>query len=217
MKQTLTFLSQLAKNNNKDWFDLNREEYQKVKKNVIQTVENIIEELAKFDPEISNQNASACLFRINKDIRFSKDKSPYKLNFGASISPGGRKSTIPGYYLQIQPKASFLAVGTYQPLPDQLYSIRQEIDYNFDEFKKIVSEKIFKKNFGKLFEEDALKNAPKGFDKDSPSLEFIRNRHFIAVHSFSDKDLLSKDFIKRSTEIFKSGIVFNKFLRRSME
>ena len=155
MKEVISFLSDLATNNNKDWFDENRKRYETAKISVLTLVEEIIENISEFDSAIANQEAKYCLFRINKDVRFSKDKSPYKLNFGASINPGGKKSSIPGYYIQIQPGASFLAGGTYQPLPDQLFAIRKEIDYNLDEFSSIVSEKKFKKYFGKLADEDA--------------------------------------------------------------
>jgi uncharacterized protein (TIGR02453 family) len=127
---------------------------------------------------LKDVDASKAIFRINRDVRFSKNKAPYKTNFGASINPGGKKSMIAGYYVHIEPGKSFLAAGTYMPEAPYLSAIRQEIDYNLEEFKKIVGAKDFKKEFTSLSVEDALKTVPKGYDKENPALEFLKLKHF---------------------------------------
>lgn len=217
MEHVLKFLTALKKNNNKDWFDKHKSEYQELRSYFIKQVETLIKECSKFDPELSGIEASKCIFRINRDVRFSKDKSPYKTNFGASINPGGKNSNIPGYYLHIEPGKSFLAAGSYMPMPEYLAAIRQEIDYNHEEFRKIIKSKDFVSNFKKLSDEDALKTTPKGYDKDNPNIEFLRLKHFIVVHDLNDKQVTDKKFISESTKIYKSALALNKFLRRVQE
>ncbi|HET6228407.1 MAG TPA: DUF2461 domain-containing protein [Bacteroidia bacterium] len=214
---TLTFLKNLNKHNNKDWFDANRDAYEEAKTNFIEFVEELILGLAKFDPSVKHQEAKKCVFRINRDVRFSKDKSPYKNNFGASISPGGKKAATPGYYFHLQPGASFLAGGMWQPEPPHLNAIRQEIDYNADEFKKIISSKPFKTYFGGLSEEDKLKTVPKGYDKAHPQIELLKHKSFIVVHDLADKIVLGKDFQKHCLAVCKAIHPMNVFLRRAID
>ena len=130
---TLTFLKGLKKNNNKPWFDANRKKYEASKADFISFVDNTISAITKFDPAVSSLKAKDCIFRINRDIRFSKDKSPYKSNMGAYINPGGKKINTPGYYFHCEPGQSFAAGGLYIPEPGVLAKIRQEIDYSFAE------------------------------------------------------------------------------------
>jgi len=214
MDAIFKFLSKLGKNNNKEWFDANRPHYQDLKQEYIGVVEKIIQQCSAFDPMLKDVDASKAIFRINRDVRFSKNKAPYKTNFGASINPGGKKSMIAGYYVHIEPGKSFLAAGTYMPEPSYLSAIRQEIDYNLDEFKKIVNAKDFKKEFTSLSVEDALKTVPKGYDKENPALEFLKMKHFIVVKDLSDKEVLSKDFIKNTSKSFKAALPLISFLRR---
>lgn len=214
---TFDFLNKLKNNNNKEWFDKNRSLYEAAKKDVELFVEELIISTSKFDPAIKHLEAKKCMFRINRDIRFSKDKTPYKINLAATISPGGKKSFSPGYYIHLQPGASFLAGGTWRPEPPQLNAIRQEIDYNADEFKKIISHKEFKKFFGGLSEEDKLKTVPKGYDKGHPEIEFLKNKSFIVVHDLKDKDVLSKDFLKHCISVFKTMYPLELFLRRACD
>jgi uncharacterized protein (TIGR02453 family) len=156
------------------------------------------------------------MFRINKDVRFSKDKSPYKTNMGASINPGGKKSMVPGYYIHIEPGKSFLAGGCYQPMPETLAAIRQEIDYNSSEFKKILSAKDFKTYFKELSQEDKLKTAPKGYDKNHPDKELLQHKHFIVIHHLKDEDVINKNFPLYASKVFKAMLPLNLFLRRSV-
>lgn len=214
---TLEFLSKLKKNNNKEWFDKNRPQYELAKKDFQAFVAELIAASAKFDPAIKMLEVKNCVFRINRDIRFSNDKTPYKRNLAASIAPGGKKSLLAGTYLHIEPGASFLAGGVWQPPAPELAAIRQEIDYNTPEFRKIISNKDFKKYFGTLSDEDKVKTAPKGYDKTHLEIELLKLKSYIVVHNLKDKEVLSKDFLKHTTDVFKAMHPFNLFLRRAMD
>jgi len=214
MEAIFKFLTKLDKNNSKEWFDTNRAQYQDLKQEYIGIVDKVIQQCTLFDPMLKGVDASKAIFRINRDVRFSKNKAPYKTNFGASINPGGKKSMIAGYYIHLEPGKSFLAAGTYMPEPFYLSAIRQEIDYNLEELKKIVSAKEFKMEFTSLSVEDALKTVPKGYDKENPALEFLKLKHFIVVKDLTDKDVLSKDFIKNTSKAFKAALPLIAFLRR---
>lgn len=216
MEKTLAFLKKLKTNNNKEWFDKNKEVYLAAKDEFESAISNIIKGVTKFDKKISPElKAKDCTFRIYKDVRFSKDKSPYKTNFGASINPGGKKSLIAGYYLHIEPGAAFLAGGVYQPEPDLLNGIRQEIDYNPDSLVKILKSASFKKYFKGLDEADKLKTAPKGFEKDHPHIELLKNKHFVVSYPISDKELSGKDFQNTVLSGFKAMQPFLEYLREA--
>ena len=214
---TLDFLNKLKKNNNKEWFDKNRSLYETARKDFELFIEEFIASASKFDPAIKHLEAKKCMFRINRDIRFSKDKTPYKTNLAATISPGGKKSFSPGYYIHIQPGASFLAGGTWRPEPPQLNAIRQEIDYNAEEFNKIIGHKDFKKYFGGLSDEDKLKTVPKGYDKTHPEIDTLKNRSFIVVHDLKDKDVVSKGFLKHCIIVCKAMHPLELFLRKACD
>jgi uncharacterized protein (TIGR02453 family) len=216
-KSTLEFLSKLSKNNNREWFEKNRSTYENAKTNFKIFVDDLILSSSKFDPAIKALEAKNCIFRINRDVRFSKNKAPYKNNFGASISPGGKKSFSAGYYVQIQPGQSFIAGGMWQPEAPLISAIRQEIDYNAAEFKKIISAKEFKKQFGKLSEEDKLKSVPKGYDKTHPEIELLKHKSFIVVHDLKDTEVLSKNFLKLCNEVMKAMHPLNSFLRKACD
>lgn len=216
-KSTIKFLTQLSKNNNKEWFDKNRSSYEMAKNNFKGFVEELILNVSKFDSSIKHLEPKDCIFRINRDVRFSKNKEPYKNNFGAILAPGGKKSFSAGYYFQLQPNASFVAGGVWQPPSPQINAIRQEIDYNATEFKKIIGNKDFKKYFHGLSTEDKLKSAPKGYDKTHPEIELLKFKSFIAVHNLKDKEVVAEDFIGNITTIFKAMLSFNSFLRRACD
>lgn len=213
MEATLKFLSQLAKNNNKEWFDTNRKTYDSVKLEFETLVKSVIDKNTLFDKELMGLEPKQCLFRINKDVRFSKDKSPYKTNMGASINPGGKKSMIAGYYLHVEPNKSFLAGGCYMPMPETLAAIRQEIDYNTADFKKIISAKDFKAYFKELSQDDKLKTAPKGYDKNHPEISLLQLKHFIVVHELTNEQLCDKNFANYASKVFKAMFPLNEFLR----
>ena len=210
-KSTLSFLSSLKKNNNKDWFDKNKDKYLAAKKNIDDMTEELIRSFSAFDKKLAGLKAKDCVFRIYRDIRFSKDKTPYKNNMGASINAGGKKVMSAGYYIHIQPGGSFLAGGVWMPPTDQLKKIRQEIDYNGKKFKSILSAKEFKKYYGKLDDSKEYKLArpPKGYDKDHPDVELLKLNSYIVWHQYKDKDVLSKNFAK---ELTKGAKVMKPFL-----
>ena len=217
METSFKFLKQLSKNNSKEWFDINRKTYEVCKVEFETIIKVLLDKSLVFDKQLAGLEAKKCLFRINKDVRFSKDKSPYKLNMGASINPGGKKSMIPGYYIHIEPGKSFLAGGSYQPMPEMLAAIRQEIDYNSAEFKKIISARDFKLYFKELSQEDKLKTAPKGYEKTHPDIALLQLKHFITVHPLSDEDVLNKNFPTYAAKVFKAMLPLNLFLRKCME
>lgn len=200
-KHLLDFLSRLSKNNNKDWFDAHKKEYESLRKEWIDFVSESIQAFGAFDPAMLELDPKKCIFRINRDVRFSKNKDPYKNNFGMSLSSGGKASDFCGYYLHIQPGECFIAGGAYQPMPDKLAAIRQEIDYNFAAFHKIVLDRNFIAQFGSL-SGDKLVRPPKGYDTDNPAVEYLKHKGFIAYRKVDDKTLLDKNFMK---ELITSG------------
>ncbi|MHB8260953.1 MAG: DUF2461 domain-containing protein [Bacteroidia bacterium] len=217
MQQTLAFLKQIKKNNNREWFEKNKPVYLTCKEEFGVLVQQVINLIAKFDSQIAGLEAYKTTFRIYKDVRFSKDKTPYKSNMGASIAPGGKSSPIPGYYLHIEPGNSFLGGGCYMPMPDKLAAIRQEIDYNYADFKKILNHKDFKKYYTGLADEGKLVNPPKGYDKENPAAEVLKNKHFVVIHKVTDKELLNADFNKYAASAFKAMHPFVLFLREAIK
>lgn len=203
---TLKFLKELQKNNNKPWFDANRKAYEAAKADFSGFVQTIIDKYGKHDPSIAHLAAKDCMFRINRDVRFSKDKSPYKNNMGASISKDGKKGFAAGYYFHMQPGGSFAGGGLYMPPPEFLKNIRQEIDYNWKEFYKIINSKKFKAVFGDLSTEGEMKlsRPPKGYEADNPAIEYIKLKSWVGTQGFSDADLTSKDLIKKVTTNFET-------------
>lgn len=218
MKKTYSYLKKLKKNNNKEWFDKNRKEYDEAREEFTKLIEEVLLATVKFDKAVGGLEAKKTLFRINRDIRFSKDKTPYKTNFAADISPGGKNSMRAGYYISASPGKTYLAGGSYMPMPDKLAAIRQEIDYNFKDFKKILSHKDFKKHFkGKLSDEEKLVNPPKGYEKDNPALEYLKFKHFIVYCEVPEKIVQGPKFAKHCAEVFKAMHPFLVFLRKAME
>ncbi len=214
---TLDFLIKLKKNNNKDWFDKNRPQYELIKIDFKNFINELIASIAKFDPSVKHLEAKDCIFRINRDVRFSANKAPYKTNIAAFISPEGKKSISAGYYIHIQPGNCFLASGMWMPPAPQLSAVRQEIDYNAEEFRKIILSKEFKKHFKELSQEDKVKTTPKGYEKMHPEIEFIKLKSFIAMKAIDDKEVLSKNFIKSICTSFEVAHPLNAFLRRACD
>lgn len=209
---TLQFLRNLEKNNNREWFNENKTLYQEAQQDVISFVEKLIEEMADFDEEMGKLEAKKSVFRIYRDTRFSKDKTPYKTNFGAGLGMG-KGNKISGYYLHIEPGKSFLAGGVYKPEPSVLKTIRQEISAFGDEFLEILEQDEFRNYFRGLSVEDKLKKVPQGFEKDDKMAEYLKLKHFIVTHPVSDEQLLSENAVKEFTEIFKAMKPLNDFLQ----
>lgn len=214
---TIKFLKDLKKNNNKPWFDTNRKSYENARTDFASLVESIIAATSKFDASVADLKAKECMFRINRDVRFSKDKSPYKSNMGASINAGGKKISIPGYYFHFEPGQSFAAGGLYMPMPPELAKVRQEIDYNFDEWKKIISNKTFVKYFNKVDGVDVLSRPPKGYTDDNPAIEFLKMKSFLVSRPLSDKDLLDKSLVKEVAKTFEAMKPMIDFLNHSLQ
>lgn len=215
---TLDFLRKLKKNNNRDWFEKNRDKYEAAKNDIEKNVGVVLSNIRTFDKRIpADLEAKKCMFRIYRDVRFSKDKRPYKNNIGAHIQPGGKKAHGCGYYMHVEAGGAFLAGGIWQPEAPELAKIRQEIDYNFDEFKKIISAKSFKKYFGGLEQDDKLAREPKGYTKDHAAIEFLKLKSFTVVANLTDKEVMSKDYQKKTKEIFKAMLPLNLFLQRALD
>ena len=211
MKVILDFLTDLKSHNDRDWMQHNKSQYQHAKKEFEGIISSVIQGIAGFDPSVSGLLPKDCLFRINRDIRFSTDKSPYKTNFGAAITPGGKKSPQLTYYVHIEPNNSFLAGGVYMPQAEELGKIRQEIDYNPGELKKIVEDADFVKTWGALTG-DELKFAPKGYPKDHPNIDLIKKKSFIVMKNLSDEKVLKNDFIESTIRSFGLLYPFNQYL-----
>jgi uncharacterized protein (TIGR02453 family) len=217
---TIKFLRDLKKNNVKEWFDANRKQYEAAKEDFAALVKRVIEIHGKKDESIASLLPKDCMFRINRDIRFSKDKSPYKTNFGASINRGGRKSIFAGYYFHCEPGAdSFVGGGLWIPEPENLKKVRQEIDYSFDEFKKIIDSKKFTAVYNELYkgEDVMLSREPKGYEKDNPAIEYIKMKSFLAMQPLTDADLAGKDLLKKITTAFEALQPLVMFINRALE
>lgn len=217
---TLRFLTELELNNNKTWFDANRKAYEAARTNFIEFINEVIKGLAETDDTIANINGKDCLFRINRDVRFSNNKAPYKTNFGASINKGGRKSAHQaGYYFHLQPGHSFSGGGIWMPEPAVLNKIRQEIDYNFDEFKKITGNKNFKTVYGGLDEskEYKLSRPPKGFEADNPAIEYIKLKSYLGIFTVTDAELTSPQLVKNTIKSLKALTPLIQFVNNATE
>ncbi|MCX6310683.1 MAG: DUF2461 domain-containing protein, partial [Bacteroidetes bacterium] len=202
----------------RDWFEKNKNNYLTAKDDVEKNIDDILTGIRTFDKRIKSEiTAKKCMFRIYRDVRFSKDKRPYKTNLGAGINPAGKKDFSPGYYIHIEPGNSFVAGGMWMPPAPELAKIRQEIDYNFKEFSKIINDKNFKKVFGELDQDDKLVNVPKGYPKDHKALEFLKLKSFIVVGAIKEKDVLSKNYAKSAIAICKAMKPLNDFLQRAID
>ncbi|WP_373399947.1 DUF2461 domain-containing protein [Algoriphagus halophilus] len=190
MKRGFEFLKLLQENNNREWFQVHKPEYELIKEENSKFFNKIYSELQKHD-RLNKIHIS----RIYRDIRFSKDKTPYKTNFGAGFSRV-KPMLRGGYYLQIGPDSSFVGGGFWAPNKDDLFRIRKEFEINPDEIQQITSDNNFLKYFGKLEGEDGVKNAPKGFDKTLPAIDLIKKKQFVVRRKFSDQEVLADNFQK---------------------
>ena len=215
---TLKFLKDLKKNNNKPWFEVHRKEYESAKIDFAAFIQNVIDKHSKSDPTIKSLVAKDCMFRINRDVRFSKDKSPYKTNMGAYINRGGKKSVFAGYYFHCEPGQSFVGGGLWMPMPPELNKVRQEIDYNLDAFKKIITSKKFKAVYKDLShdKEYVLSRVPKGYEPINPAAEYLKMKSYVSMTSLKDSDLTSKDLVKKTTTAFEALQPLIDFINESL-
>jgi len=217
---TIKFLKDLKKNNTKEWFDNNRKVYEAAKTDFAETIQSVIDAFGKKDEEISVLNAKDCMFRINRDVRFSKNKAPYKSNMGASINKGGRSTmTTAGYYFHLEPGNSFLGGGLWMPKPSVIKKIRQEVDYNFEEFKKITGNKKFTGLYKDLDHSAEMKlvRPPKGYEADNPAIEYIKLKSFVAIAPVTDAELTDKNLVKKIINSFEILQPLVAFINRSTE
>lgn len=210
-QNTFDFLIKLTENNNREWFNENKNLYIESQQNVITFLEDLIKEMSEFDQELAKLDAKKSLFRIYRDTRFSKDKIPYKTNFGASLGMG-KGSQKGGYYLHAEPGKSFIAGGIYMPESSVLKEVRKEISLYGEDFIKIISNKDFKKYFPELDQDDKLKKIPQGFEKEDPMAEYLKLKSFIVVYNLKDKEILDTNAVNNIAKIFKVMKPFNDFL-----
>lgn len=214
-KSTIDFLKKLKKNNNRDWFGANKKLYEDARYDFEVLIFEIIQKISDYDESISGVEPKDCMFRIYRDVRFSKNKAPYKTNFGASINAGGRKGhEVAGYYVHVSPEECFLGGGLYFPQPERLAGVRNRIAANYKSFRKIVDNKDFVKYFKKLWGDHALKTTPKGFDKEHPAMEFLKLKSFIGGHNVKQEKALSKGFADYTAKVFKPLKPLNDFLNQ---
>ncbi|MEO6490618.1 MAG: DUF2461 domain-containing protein [Ferruginibacter sp.] len=215
---TLKFLKDLSKNNNKPWFEDHRKQFESAKADLAEMVTFTIKHFETFDKPIAALETKNCLFRINRDVRFSKDKTPYKNNLAAYFNKHGKKGIGAGYYLHIQPGKSFVAGGIWMPEPNVLGKIRQEIDYNLDEWEKMFRSKNFKNNFPNGLETDgSLSRPPKGYSHDNPGVQYLKMKNFIVSCPIDDEQIINKNFIKLLITKFKAMKPLLDFLNKAID
>lgn len=214
-KSCLIFLKNLNENNNRDWFNENKDHYINTQQNFIKVIDDIIQGVADYDESVERLEAKNCLFRIYKDTRFSKDKTPYKTNLGASLRNKGTKTlSHSGYYIHLEPGKSFLAGGVYMTEPANLKAIRTHLSENGEEFLKIINTESFKNNLE--LRGERLVKIPQGFSKEDPMGEYLKYKQFTVFHELTDETILSDHFVSLAVDIFKEIHPFNKFLNNAI-
>lgn len=212
-QSTLDFLNGLKYNNNREWFQKNQAAYKTAKNNFENFVQQLINETIVFEPVLKGLEVNNCVFRINRDIRFSNDKSPYKTNFGAFIVKGGKKNgdKYAGYYFHIEPGESIIAGGAYVPPTPWLSAIRELISDEPEKFLKILGDKNFVKYFGNI-QGEKLKSAPKGYSSDHPQIELLKLKSYLVVHEATDNEVVKPGYFEHVLTVFKAMKPLNDFL-----
>jgi uncharacterized protein (TIGR02453 family) len=218
-KDSLQFLEDLRKNNNREWFQANQTRYEAYKKNYHSIIAALLEAMAPLDPGLAQLEVKNCTFRINRDIRFSKDKSPYKSHMGIWMSPGTKHTNSAGYYLHFEKGRTFIAGGLWNPEVGELKKIRKEIAFFHDELDELLDDKKFRKEFAGFdrSESNSLKTVPKGYEKDHPAIEHLKLKSFTVSKTLDNKILSSKDLIKEITQKLILIKPINDFLNRAIE
>ncbi len=215
-KSTLRFLRDLSKNNDKAWFDAHRDAYQDARADMVQFVDQLLLALTPMEPALAGQQGKDAVYRIFRDVRFSKDKTPYKNHFGAFFTKGGRKWDGAGYYLHVEPGAAFAGGGLWMPQGALLKAVRQEIDYSFGEFSGILNDKGFSKFF-KSIEGESLSRPPQGYEAENPAIEYLKKKSFTVGARIDDELLTSAKAIPELVKIFGAMHPFVVFLNRAVE
>lgn len=218
-KEALQFLADLIANNNTEWMHENKKRYESYKKDYHNFITSILTEMKPLDKSLEPLEVKNCTFRINRDIRFSKDKSPYKTNMGVWMSQNKNRKNSPGYYIHYEKGNCFIAGGVWCPEPNELKLIRKEIEFFHDDLEAIVSNKNFKKEFNELdrSENTVLKKAPKDFDPNHPAIEFLKLKSFTTSSKIDDKLFTDKDFSKIIAQKLITLKPMNDFLSRALE
>ncbi|TGL49745.1 DUF2461 domain-containing protein [Leptospira kemamanensis] len=215
-QEIFDFLSELKWNNNRVWFSENKQRFDGLQKELVLYTANLLSEIELFDESVRGIDPKSCIFRIYKDVRFSKDKSPYKTHFGIFMRAGGKKINGTGYYLHIEPDVSFLGGGCYQPDSKSLYRIRAKIVKDSKTFLKLIQEKNFKKEFGETFYGETVKTAPRGFAKDHPLIEFLKYKGYAVTKKLNNADVTSKDSTKKIISSYRLLYPLHQFLDKAM-
>jgi len=215
--ETFDFLKKLAANNNREWFQANKTEHDKARENVIEFTGELIKQLHLVDPLVdADLDPKKCVMRIYRDIRFSKNKTPYKNNFGVSIPTLGSKAGGVEYYFHIQPDKAFIAGGYWMPDTEHLKKIRQEIDYNANDLKKIIDSEEFKSFFGDFRKQEQLKTVPREYSADNENIDLLKLKSFIVSHQIKDKDLMKSNAVEYLALVCGKLYPLNMFLRNAL-
>lgn len=217
-KETLLFLEDLKANNNRDWFLANKKRYESYKEDYHQLIRDLLEIMKPQDASLAMLEVKNCTFRVNRDIRFSKDKSPYKTHMGIWLRSGSLHSEAPGYYVHIEKDASFVGGGLYCPMPEQIQKIRKEISFFYEDLQAIVNDDSFKSTYGNLNREEnsTLKNPPKGYEKDNPAIEYLKLKSYTATQKINNSDLTKSDFPHVISQKLLALKPFNEFINRAL-
>ena len=217
LKPVFDFLVQLQVYNDRNWFNEHKDLFNEARAEFEDFINALIIPLNQLDLSIGTISANECIFRIYRDIRFSNDKTPYKTHFSAFIANGGRKTRMAGYYIHLQPDESFFAGGIYSPDAATLESIRHSIYQNPHELRQILDNKKFRQYFHEISDEDKLKNPPKGYSKDFPEIELIKNKHFITHYPLQNEFFLKENVVERLMEIIKMQYPLNEYLNKAVK
>lgn len=217
-KDTLQFLEDLKANNNRDWFLDNKKRYDVFKKDYHQLVGSFLDVMKPLDPTLEMLEIKNCTFRINRDIRFSKDKSPYKDHLGVWLSSGAKGKNCSGYYVHISKESSFIAGGFYCPEADDLKKVRKEIAFFYEDLEEILADKNFKAAFGDFDrnENNVLKNPPRGYEKEHPAIEFLKLKSFETSHKFNIEEITQPDFVAKMSKKLMLLKPLNDFINRAL-
>ncbi|TGL03749.1 DUF2461 domain-containing protein [Leptospira levettii] len=214
--EVIQFLSDLKKNNKRDWFLENKSRFDEIQKELLSYTGALLSGIEKFDSSMKGIDPKSCIFRIYKDVRFSKDKSPYKTHFGIFMRGGNRKIDGTGYYLHIEPDGSLLGGGCYQPDAQSLYKIRDRIANDSKGFLKIINDAKFYDTFGNEFYAEKVKTVPRGFAKDHPMIETLKYKGFAVAKNLKNGDLTSKLSSEDLVKLFRFVYPLNQFLDQAM-
>lgn len=214
--ESLAFLRELAANNNREWFHSQAKRYKQVRADYTQLVDRLLEEMKAIDPSLASLTSKDCTFRIARDIRFSKDKTPYKTHFGIGMSTYGKRSGMAEYYLHLEEGGAFAGGGIYMPDGEQLKKIRREIDVFHDDLKGIEAAPDFKKHFESIDHNIVLKRSPKDYSEEHPAIDYLKLKSYTAIASLPDALITSKDLIPQVVERFAALKPFLDFLNRGL-